>query len=34
VRVHASVTHGHLAMDAYAFGQGAQTLKTALDQAA
>ncbi len=30
VRVHASVTHGHLAMDAYAFGPEALALKAAL----
>lgn len=29
-RLHASVTHGHLAMDAYGFGPGAQPLRQAL----
>jgi len=32
-RLHASVTHGHLAMDAYGFGQGASLLADALTQA-
>lgn len=30
IRLHASVTHGHLAMDAYAFGPGASLLSEAL----
>jgi 4,5-DOPA dioxygenase extradiol len=30
VRVHGSVTYGHLAMDAYAFGPGAEVLQAAL----
>ncbi len=33
LRLHASVTHGHLAMDAYGFGQGAQALAQALSTA-
>ncbi len=32
VRLHGSVTHGHLAMDAYGFGPGAQALANALAQ--
>lgn len=33
VRLHGSVTHGHLAMDAYGFGPGAATLLEALSPA-
>ena len=33
VRLHGSITHGHLAMDAYGFGPGAAALLEALSPA-